>query len=149
MPLKQFKFTVEFTVNVNDITEETIKEQHKLYNEPKEYLTDSDYLEHKYRQRRLLHTLISDEQVLRKYVTQLFPEFLELDAKGLAESFLLAHNNYDETNEIVMSAVRKLEKEDREFFEEAEEEGVFSENAELFYQAITLDLADISITQTQ
>ncbi len=149
MPLKQFKFTLEFLVNVNDITDETIRENAKAYSNSEEFFTNPDFLENQYRQKRLLHALISDESVLRKYVTQLFPDFLESKAKELTENFLLTHDNYDETVEIEKIAVDKLNKEDKDFFEEVEKKGIFAENAELFYEAISIDLADISISQTK
>lgn len=136
MSLKQFRFNLEFVIDIDDINEETEGVSRRLENQPQHR---EGIIGHTERQRRLLHALLNNRALLLQYVKQEFLDLLELDAREILEEHL-----FDESENIDENTIRKVIKtlntEDQKFYQEAENEGILSEQIEEITHAFSIRL---------
>jgi hypothetical protein len=151
MLLKQFKYKIEFLINVHDITDDTSDIVEDLLNNDVclKQLEESSFMAYQKRQQRVLHALLADKLKLRKYLDRVVPELVTNDAGELIETFLSARDNNDDTDNIVNLIIETLPKEDQDFFKRADKEGCLAEHLELFCQAFALDISEMSLEEVK
>lgn len=144
MALRRYKVTYEYEIVVNDITKESHAEKLKRFPNHEELKDDPDYWEHALKERRLLHALMSDPRIRERHIRYLASrcfEFTDSDDTGA----LL--NVEDDEQEIIRAALALVHEDDARFWEEVEAEGIFSENAGEFYDAVKIELRDASVVE--
>src|SRR5437868_3723980 len=133
MPLKQVKFTVDFVVNVEDITDEDIRESPDFI--------DQKYLEKGRRERRLLYALLENKEAFQKYANFTFISLLRDMERLLGEKYPV-DGSYEALIDHLKPAVSALSEEDKEFIEKDMKDGTFGDDA-LFFSAFNLDIPRI------
>lgn len=148
MPLKQFKFTLEYIVNVEEKTDEEITANAEQYYHS-ESLESGEYLKEYERMKRLLAALLEDEEALLLFTKLRFQGLTEAYADELLRTGFPFENESVEEKKILSPIIERLSSEDQESFAEAEKNGVFSESIDLVFSAFRLGLLKFSVEEVQ
>ena len=142
MPLKRYKVTFEFFLDIDELTDELATENIRRYSNFTELVRSPEHWEHVERQRHLLQALLEDEEVLREYVQNEVASQLEVRVEEQVKERL---GDIDRDEDILIPLIDQLPPEDAVPFEEAIENGVFYENTEEFSRCFNLNLRRVSI----
>ena len=114
MILKQYRFVVECTYDIEDLTPEVVQRDLKGHLEYEDVIKDKETWENANRQRRLLHGLLQDKEVLEKFVRlQLAWQFQDLVSQDIAPQFGLGEVS-EET--ILLPVIERMSPEDAASF---------------------------------
>lgn len=141
---KKFRVTLDLTVRIDDITEESIKRDLQDFTNYAEIVQWPDTWEIAERQKRLLAVVVENKELLDVLVKKFLVERLELIAQSeLQEALGIEEDEVD----LLEPAFSKLIEEDRSFFEEAISKGLFSENAEHYFNSFDAELNKATLTE--
>jgi hypothetical protein len=137
MVLKQYKLRLDFTVSINELTDEIVHESVGGFSNYDEIIKDTRTWKHAERQKRLLHALLANPDVLEKYVRKEVVGLFEVHAN---EEIKELFDSDEDEQELLMPVIDGLNKEDSEVFSSAIEDGLFSENTSEFSECFTIEL---------
>lgn len=126
---KRLRMTLDFEVEVEELTDESLREYYRRFPNFEEALGDEELWANISRQVRLQRALLEDEQVLNKYLT--FVAAVEVDGSndsGLAVVFGVGGETPEEN--IFGPLFSRLSEEDERFYREASAEGILFDNIE-------------------
>jgi|SRR5215213_3061921 len=145
---KQFRFTVEYLVNVEEKTDEEIADNAKNYYDS-ETLNSGEHLKEYDRMKRLLTALLEDEEALLHFTKLRFQGLTEAYADDLLKKEFPFEDESKEEKKILSPVIKRLSTKDQEVFAEAEKNGVFSESINLVFSAFRLGLLGFSVEEAQ
>lgn len=148
MPLKQFKFTIEYVVNVEEKTDEEIVNNAKRYF-ASESIENGEHLKEYEPMKRLLAALVEDEETLLKFTKLRFQGLAEAYADELLKAEFPFGRELDEEKIILFPIIERLSAEDQEHFANAEKNEMFSESIDLVFSAFKLGLLNFSVEEVQ
>ena len=115
MILKQYRFVVECTYEVEDLTAEVVRRSLESHPDYEDVIKDKETWESADRQRRLLHGLLQDKEALEKFVQiQLAWQFQDLALEVIAPQLGLGEDS-EET--ILPPVIERMSPEDVASFE--------------------------------
>jgi hypothetical protein len=143
LPLKRYKVTIEFVLDIEDLTDERATEAVRYYSNFAEIKRSPEHWQHVERQRHLLDELLRDEDALQEYVRNEAAGLVELEVGAVTDRLGTAGRD----EEILAPVITRLPDEDIEAFETAIEEGMFAESTEEFSTCLDLNLRRASIDE--
>ena len=144
MPLKQIRFNVEFVIDVEDITVETVKENFIHYKNFEEIIKDPKIYIDGNRVRKFLHAFINEDEILRTYIRNNIPHWAENYSKSGLEEVLSISKSFGWEDPLINAVLDRLSPEDKEFFQNAEKKDRLIEALELFFLAFKAKVSDFS-----
>jgi len=148
MSERQFKITLEFTINVSDITPDSTKKDLSHYSNYEELVKDPESFAFAERQKRILDALFKNEDLLRRYVKKRFVDQMEISRADEIHGVLRDELGVDDEEEEKMLApiFAELNQEDAEWIQQAIDNGVFPENTEHFFSRFETNLTKVTTT---
>lgn len=135
---KRFRMTLDFTMAIREITQETMRSYFKGRND------NSDHQwEFAERQNRLLLALLSNEEVLTKFMTYLLAD----EAWACVAMDYINVFEVEESENILSPIYSKMERNDAEFFERAREGEIFSDCTELLEEIFGVKCTSATLTE--
>jgi len=140
MITQRVRVTLDFDVTVHEQPERVHDVGYDL---------DADYeREWRERQQRLLDAMISDPQMLRRWILSCVLD--EFHGGSVIEEHLSKHMpKEDEEDKLFREAVTKLSENDREYWQDCEARTVFAENSEEVSAALVVEVADARLEELQ
>lgn len=142
--LQQYKITLEFVLDVDELVEDVVRDIYKRTMNYEEIMQDPETWEHAERQRRLLHALLANPAVLQRFVRYKAVDLLETYGNDLVKEELAVE---EEVERILDPILTHLNLEDATTFREAIEHGYFYESTEAFDNCFTIRLARANIDE--
>jgi hypothetical protein len=113
MILKQYRFVVECTFDIEDLTSDVVHRSLKPLLNYEEAIEDKATWESADRQRRLLHALLLDKAALEKFVRiQLGCRFQDLALEVIAPQFEVEEVSEDPEEAILLPMIERMSAED-------------------------------------
>jgi len=110
MILKQYRFVVECTFDIEDLTSDVVHRSLKPLLNYEEAIDDKETWESAERQRRLLHSLLQDRAALEKFVRiQLASQFQDLAYEVIAPQLAI---DADSEETILLPMIEQMSAED-------------------------------------
>lgn len=129
MTAKRLRMTLDFEVEVAELTDERLREYYRRFGNYEELVGDAETWENISRQRRLQRALLEDEEALGRFLTYVVVDEVDsrLDSR-LGETFRVGGEREEE--EILGPVFARLGEEDARYFREVSEAGALWENVE-------------------
>jgi hypothetical protein len=113
MILKQYRFLVECTYDIEDLTSEVVHRSLEPLLNYEEAIKDKETWESADRQRRLLHALLLDKAALEKFVrTQLAWQFQDLASEVIAPQLEIEEDSEKTEERILLPIIERMSPED-------------------------------------
>lgn len=113
MILKQYRFVVECTFDIEDLTSEVVHRDLKRRLDYEDVIRDKEIWESADRQRRLLHALLQDKEALEKFVRiQLAWKFQDLTLEVIAPQLEADRDSEDPEEAILLPMIERMSPED-------------------------------------
>jgi hypothetical protein len=135
---KRFRMTLDFTMAIREITQETMHSYFKGRNDTREH--QWEFAE---RQNRLLLSLLSNEEVLTRFMTYLITE----EALTYIDSEMSNVFEVKESEVILEPVYSGMDQGDAEFFKGAKDGGVFSDGTEMLEESFGLKCTSATLTE--
>ena len=142
---KHLQLTFEFAVSVEDITSDSVARDLSHYTNKSDLVDAPETYELAERQKKLLNALISNEDLLKKYIyLRVFSNFEGGEFYNDIFKFTKISNISDEN--LLKPVMDSLSNDEAEFFNMVAQEGLFSENTEHFFESFKVDLINVELT---
>jgi hypothetical protein len=144
---KRLRMTLDFEVEVEEVTDESLHEHYRKSANYEELVGDSEWWENARRQGRLQRALLEDEEALRKYLT--YVAAVEVDPSSDSRLCEVFGVNVERAEEDILGAVfGRLGTEDARYYREvsAEDNGLF-DSVEVLSSAIRVRLTGARIEE--
>ena len=113
MILKQYRFVVECTFDIEDLTSEVVHRDLKHHPDYEDVIRDKETWESAHRQRRLLHALLQDKAALEKFVRiQLAYRFQDLAMEVITPQLDPDEGSEDPEVAILLPMIERMSAED-------------------------------------
>lgn len=117
MILKQYRFVVECTYDVEDLTSELVRRSLERHPDYEDVIRDKETWESADRQRRLLHALLQDKAALEKFVRiQLAYQFQDLAMEVITPHLAPDEGSEDPEVAILLPLIEQMSNEDLAHF---------------------------------
>jgi hypothetical protein len=126
---KRLRMVLDFEVEVEELTDESLREHYQHMGNFEEVVGDAEFWDNVRRQIRLQRALLADEQVLNKYLS--YVAAVEVDGSTnseLAEVFGVGGDTPEE--DIFEPLFSKLSQDDERFYRQVSEEKILYEQIE-------------------
>lgn len=142
---KRLKLTLDFEVEITEITEESVRSHYRLHNNYEEVMRSPDTWEIAARQNRLLLRLSEDREALDRFLAFIITgEVCPCADSRLAEVFRLGKEE-----DVIRSVYDRMDSQDSEFFREVSEEGLLWDNMQLVDERFQIRWAGGSIEEVR
>ena len=138
MKKNQVKFSVDFVLTLENISDGKAKENYKDEAE-KDFLNQS--IVH---QKSILNTLVENRELFKKYASQFLP-YYAADEIPFLESLLVDNKNPDASSDILKSVIKTLPENSRKFFNEAEKKDLLHQSLELLFSNLSVKISGVLI----
>ena len=145
MLLKQYKINLEFTLDIQEISQFMVRSGLKDHQHYNEMVKAPGVWEHVDIQKRLQQALLANPEVLEKYLHKTMVDKLEAYAPSLIKEKM--GDVEEDEKEILQPVIESLNADDAKFFNEVIEEGIFAENTRQFDDSFRLNLAKVAIVE--
>lgn len=143
--MRQFKITLEFTISVNDITPERIMKDLYPESNHQKLIYDPELWAIAEPEKRLLHALLKNEDLLRRYVKKHFMGDMDYGIDQHVDIIRNALDIDDEEDEILLSPIfSDLSQEDVEWINESIRNESFSDKTEHFFSSFKTHLTKVT-----
>ena len=113
MILKQYRFVVECTFDIEDLTSEVVHRRLKRHPDYEDVINDRETWESADRQRRLLHALLKDKAAFEKFVRiQLAYQFQDLAMEVITPHLDPDDGSEDREQAILLPMIERMSSED-------------------------------------
>ena len=113
MILKQYRFVVECTYDIEDLTSDVVHRDLKHHPDYEDVIRDKETWESADRQRRLLHALLQDKAALEKFVRiQLAYQFQDLAMEAITPQLDPDEGSDDPEVAILLPMIERMSAED-------------------------------------
>jgi hypothetical protein len=143
MLLQQYRLKLEFTLDIQDMNEMLVRRRLKHIPNYEEVKNDEGLKKLVEHQRKLLEALLSNKAVLKKYINRLLIDMFEAEGTILLKENLGDIDGNEQS--ILQPIIEGLDDEDRRFFREVIEEGIFSENTPEFQECFQFNLTNAKV----
>jgi hypothetical protein len=143
---KRVQLILSFAVRVNDITEESTKENLKRYGNYQDLVDDPATWELAATERRLLMKLLENEEVLARLLNKCILQEVEMlgDCDLQKKAGML-----EREEEILAPVLATLDEDDALFFQDVIEEELFWENTELLWDSLQAELQEVALVEVE
>lgn len=144
MVLKRYKLKLEFTMNIQELTDEIVHESLKTFSNYNEILLPPEIWDRTERQKRLLRTLLANPEVLEQFVLHEIFDLYEAYAAEQVKAMLATSENRDE---ILLPIINSMDERDSAVFNELIEDDMLFTYSEQFNDCFSLELTNARITE--
>lgn len=142
---RRLRLTLDFEVEVGEITEEAVRHHYRQHTNYEEVMRDPGTWEMAARQNRLLLALLADPEMLDSFLTFIVADEVCPCADGRLKEVL----RVGQEEEVIEPIYGRLGGEDAEFYREVSVEGVLWENMELVNESFQVRWAGGSIVEVR